>query len=266
MSFATTAALALALISVGVLVVRFTLILLRNHWEQIIRVLVEWRGRLRSWVTLRRRSAQQVQPSGPYGSRAASEAILPYRLFASPLVRRENMSVYQRRGASTLLVRADGSRSFRHRPASTVPSRRRPLTPITRVRTFILAALTGVWLTSVAASGPPVAHLQMIVVVDPACPHALAILERVAEFRRLRPEVPLRLLVPDPSAFARAGESVMAAIQRADLTLDWNPGQLRALGVTVTPTVIALDAAGRGVRATGAPDLVAVERAMGGRP
>lgn len=164
-----------------------------------------------------------------------------------------------------------GGRVSRRRLGSTGPSRRTPwpTTPTpTRGRAVILAAvaLTGLWLTSVAAAGPPVAHLRMIVVIDPACPHALSMFERVAEFRRLRPEIPIRLLVPDPGAFAQAGDSVMAVIQRADLTLEWDPAELRALGVTVTPTVIARDAAGRGVRATGAPDLVAVARAAGGPP
>lgn len=121
--------------------------------------------------------------------------------------------------------------------------------------------------SSLSAAPPPAppAPLRMIVVIDPRCPQVVPMLERVGEFRRVRPEIPIRLLMTDPGAFAPAGDDVLSVIQREDLTLEWDPGQLRALGVAVTPTVVVLDSTGRGVRATGIPDLVAVARAAESR-
>ena len=90
-------------------------------------------------------------------------------------------------------------------------------------------------------------------------------LERVGEFRRIRPEIPVRLLIPDPGGFARAAEDVLSVIHRTNLTLEWDPDQLRALGVAVTPAVVVRDSAGRGVLATGVLDLVGVADAAGSR-
>lgn len=133
----------------------------------------------------------------------------------------------------------------------------------------IVTALVGVssLASTVPGAPPPSAsgHLRMIVVIDPRCPQAVSMLERVGEFRRIRPEIPVRLLIPDPGAFARAAEDVLSVIHRTNLTLEWDPDQLRALGVTVTPAVVVGDSAGRGVRATGVPDLVAVADAARSR-
>ncbi len=109
------------------------------------------------------------------------------------------------------------------------------------------------------------APLRMIVVIDPGCAQAVPMLERVGEFRRVHPEIPIRLLMTHPATVARAGDAVLSVIQREDLTLEWDPAEFRALGVAVTPTVVVLDSTGRGVRATGVPDLLAMARAAEGR-
>lgn len=142
---------------------------------------------------------------------------------------------------------------------------------MTRRTLWSVAGLALVGVSSLASTVPGApppsasAPLRMIVVIDPGCPQAVSMLERVGEFRRIRPEIPVRLLIPDPAGMARAGPDVIAALQRGELTLEWDPAELRALGVTVTPAVVVRDSAGRGVRATGVPDLVAVVDAAGSR-
>jgi len=134
---------------------------------------------------------------------------------------------------------------------------------------LVVTALVG--LSSLAATVPGApppsasARLRMMLVLDPGCPQTVSMLERVEEFRRIRPEIPVRLLIPDPAGIARAGPDVISALQHGDLTLEWDPAELRALGVTVTPAVVVRDSAGQGVRATGVPDLVGVADAAGSR-
>jgi len=103
----------------------------------------------------------------------------------------------------------------------------------------------------------------VIVVLDPGCPHTVAMVERLVEFRRVHPEIPIRLLAAALNTFARAPEAALAAFQEAELTLEWDPDALRTLRVTRTPTVAVVDHTGRGIRATGPADLMALIEAAG---
>lgn len=99
---------------------------------------------------------------------------------------------------------------------------------------------------------------RVVIAFDPGCVEARSILEHVKEFRRLRPNIPVQLLLPNLNAFARVGAEVLAVLHETALTLEWDPNTLRALGVRATPTVVVLDRVGRGVRAEGTPDLAAL--------
>ncbi len=112
--------------------------------------------------------------------------------------------------------------------------------------------------SSARATRPESRPVTVIAVIDPACPHSLALLGDLAERRRHDPALRVEILL---ATLPRRGDGRAAAWQallQVGLPLRWNPGRLRRLAPAALPAVWVLDPDGHGVRAVGLPPLDAL--------
>jgi hypothetical protein len=109
--------------------------------------------------------------------------------------------------------------------------------------------------SSARAPRPESRATTVIVVIDPACPQSVSLLQDLAERRRQDRELRVEILLATLPHRGDGHAAAWQALLHAGLPMVWNPGHLRRLVPAALPAVWVLDPDGHGVRAVGLPPL-----------